>query len=45
MQRGESLQDIARQYRLPVTRLLAMNRLPSNQLRVPAGTTLVVPGS
>lgn len=45
VQRGESLQDIARQYRLPVTRLLAMNRLPSNQLRVPAGTTLVVPGS
>ena len=45
VQRGESLQDIARQYRLPVTRLLAMNRLPSNQLRVPAGTTLMVPGS
>lgn len=45
VQRGESLQDIARQYRLPVTRLLAVNRLPSNQLRVPAGTTLVVPGS
>ena len=45
VQRGESLQDIARQYRLPVTRLLAMNRLPSNQLRVPAGTTRVVPGS
>ena len=28
-----------------LTRLLAVNRLPSNQLRVPAGTTLVVPGS
>lgn len=44
VQRGESLEDIARRYRLPVTRLLAMNRLPANQLRVPAGTTLTVPG-
>lgn len=44
VRRGESLDDIARQYRLPLARLLSVNRLPANQLRVPAGTALVVPG-
>ncbi|PWV63332.1 N-acetylmuramoyl-L-alanine amidase [Plasticicumulans acidivorans] len=43
VQRGESLQQIAAKLGTPLGRLLAANQLPSNQLRVPAGTPLVIP--
>lgn len=43
VQRGEALADIARRYRVSLESLLKINRLPSNQLRVPVGTVLVLP--
>lgn len=42
-QRGESLADIARKYGISETTLKRANNLPDNQLRVPAGTRLVIP--
>lgn len=41
--RGESLADIAKRYKIPLTNLLKSNGLPSNQLRVPVGTILIIP--
>lgn len=41
--RGESLDDIAKRYRISVDNLRRVNNLQSNQLRVPAGTVLKLP--
>lgn len=41
--RGESLADVANKYKVSVANLLRANGLPSNQLRVPVGTILIIP--
>lgn len=41
--RGEALEDIAKRYRVSVDNLRRANRLPTNQLRVPAGSVLAIP--
>ena len=43
IQRGESLAQIARQYRISLPLLRSVNGLRSNQLRMPAGTALKIP--
>jgi N-acetylmuramoyl-L-alanine amidase len=43
IQRGESLDDIATRYEIDVSHLRSSNGLSSNQLRMPAGTSLVIP--
>ena len=41
--RGESLDDVARRYKVSADNLRRANGLPTNQLRVPVGTTLRIP--
>lgn len=41
--RGESLDDVARRYKVSADNLRRANSLPSNQLRVPVGTVLRIP--
>jgi N-acetylmuramoyl-L-alanine amidase len=43
IQRGESLTDIATRYQIDVSHLRSFNGLSSNQLRMPAGTFLIIP--
>jgi N-acetylmuramoyl-L-alanine amidase len=43
IQRGESLNDIATRYQIEVSQLRSSNGLSSNQLRMPAGTFLIIP--
>lgn len=43
IQRGESLNDIATHYKIDISRLRSSNGLSSNQLRMPAGTFLIIP--
>lgn len=43
IQRGESLADIARRYRVSLSSLQAANGLNANRLRMPAGTQLMIP--
>lgn len=40
---GETLAQIATRYKISVTQLKQKNNLPANQLRVPTGTTLILP--
>lgn len=41
--RGESLDDVAKRYKVSADNLRRANNLPSNQLRVPVGTVLRIP--
>lgn len=41
--RGESLEDVAKRYKISTDNLRRANNLPSNQLRVPVGTVLRIP--
>ncbi len=41
--RGESLDDVAKRYKISADNLRKVNNLPSNQLRVPVGTMLRIP--
>ncbi len=43
IERGESLADVARRYRISVSLLRSANGLDPNQLRMPAGTSLHIP--
>jgi N-acetylmuramoyl-L-alanine amidase len=43
IQRGESLTDIATRYQIDVSQLRSSNGLSNNQLRMPAGTFLIIP--
>ncbi|MDQ2694633.1 MAG: LysM peptidoglycan-binding domain-containing protein, partial [Pseudomonadota bacterium] len=43
IRRGETLQDVARRYRVDLMQLLSANGLASNRLRMPAGTSLTIP--
>lgn len=45
IQRGESLAEIARRYRIGLSELRSLNGLSSNQLRMPVGTALTIPFS
>lgn len=45
IQRGESLAEIAQRYHISLSQLRAVNGLSSNQLRMPAGTPLTIPGT
>ena len=43
IKRGESLEDVAKRYKISSDNLRKANNLPSNQLRVPVGTVLRIP--
>jgi N-acetylmuramoyl-L-alanine amidase len=45
IRQGESLTDIAQRYGIDLSRLRSANGLRSNQLRMPAGTSLTIPSS
>ncbi len=44
IRKGETLTDIARRYRVSIGSLRQVNGLAANQLRMPVGTTLTIPG-